>query len=91
MLKVDNITAGYGPADVLHQVTIQIDSGETVAILGANGAGKSTLFKVISGLLKPRNGSVSFQGQQISGKRPEDILRLGIACVPERRRIFTGR
>ena len=90
MLKVNNITAGYGAADVLRQVQLHVDSGEIVALLGANGAGKSTLLKIITGLLKPRQGSVLFEEQQIDGKRPEDILRLGIACVPERRRIFAG-
>lgn len=90
MLKIKTINAGYGAADVLHDVQLHVDTGEIVALLGANGAGKSTLLKIITGLLQPRQGSVWFEEQQIDGERPEDLLRLGIACVPERRRIFAG-
>lgn len=90
MLNVKAITAGYGAADVLHDVELHVDKGEIVALLGANGAGKSTLLKIITGLLQPRQGSIWFEDQQIDGKRPEDLLRRGIACVPERRRIFAG-
>jgi len=90
MLEVKTITAGYGAANVLHDVQLHVNKGEIVALLGANGAGKSTLIKIISGLLQPRQGSVWFEDQQISGGRPEDLLRKGIACVPERRRIFSG-
>jgi len=90
MLKVKTITAGYGAADILHDVELHVDTGEIVALLGANGAGKSTLLKIITGLLQPRQGSIWFEDQQIDGKRPEDLLRRGIALVPERRRIFAG-
>lgn len=90
MLEVKTITAGYGSANVLHDVQLHVNTGEIVAVLGANGAGKSTLLGIISGLLQPRGGSVWFEEQRIDGERPEDILKRGIACVPERRRIFAG-
>jgi branched-chain amino acid transport system ATP-binding protein len=90
MLNIKTITAGYGAADVLHGVQMHVNQGEIVALLGANGAGKSTLLKIITGLLQPRKGSVWFEDYQINGQRPEDLLRKGIACVPERRRIFAG-
>ncbi len=90
MLRVEKIKAGYGAADILQDVKLHVDTGEIVALLGANGAGKSTLLKIITGLLQPRQGSVWYEDQQIDGKRPEDLLKRGIACVPERRRIFKG-
>jgi branched-chain amino acid transport system ATP-binding protein len=90
MLEVKALTAGYGAANVLRDIHLHVDRGEIVAVLGANGAGKSTLLGIISGLLQPRQGSVWFEEQRIDGKRPEDILKQGIACVPERRRIFAG-
>jgi branched-chain amino acid transport system ATP-binding protein len=90
MLEVKALTAGYGAANVLRDIHLHVDGGEIIAVLGANGAGKSTLLGIISGLLQPRQGSVWFEEQRIDGERPEDILKQGIACVPERRRIFAG-
>src|ERR1019366_7330702 len=88
LLELDNITAAYGKVAALDGLSFHIDEGEIVALLGANGAGKSTTLRVISGLLKPRSGTVRFLGQTISGHSPESIFRLGVAHVPERRRVF---
>jgi len=90
VLEIKTLSAGYGSADVLHDMQLHVDAGEIVALLGANGAGKSTLLRTIVGLLRPRQGSVWFEGRQIAGERPEDIVKWGISCVPERRRIFAG-
>ncbi|MGD0973690.1 MAG: ABC transporter ATP-binding protein [Candidatus Korobacteraceae bacterium] len=90
LLELDHITAAYGKVAALDGLSFHIDEGEIVALLGANGAGKSTTLRVISGLLKPRAGAVRLLGQTISGHSPESIFRLGIAHVPERRRVFPG-
>jgi branched-chain amino acid transport system ATP-binding protein len=90
MLEVRGLTAGYGPVEVLHEISLRVDAGEIVAVLGPNGAGKSTLLRTLVGLLRPRRGEVWFDGQQIDGQAPEDILRLGIGLVPEGRRVFQG-
>jgi branched-chain amino acid transport system ATP-binding protein len=90
LLELENVTATYGKVAALHDLSIHIEEGEIVTLLGANGAGKSTTLRVISGLLKPRSGSVRFLGQTISGHSPESIFRLGVAHVPERRRVFPG-
>ena len=82
LLELDQITATYGKVAALKGLSLHIDEGEIVALLGANGAGKSTTLRVISGLLKPRTGSVRLLGQTISGHSPEAIFRLGIAHVP---------
>ncbi len=90
LLELDQITATYGKVAALHELSFHIDEGEIVALLGANGAGKSTTLRVISGLLKPRTGTVRLLGHTISGHSPESIFRLGVAHVPERRRVFPG-
>jgi branched-chain amino acid transport system ATP-binding protein len=90
LLELENVTATYGKVAALHDVSFHIEEGEIVTLLGANGAGKSTTLRVISGLLKPRAGTVRFLGQSIAGHRPESIFRLGVAHVPERRRVFPG-
>jgi branched-chain amino acid transport system ATP-binding protein len=90
MLEVDSLTVGYGSGDVLHGVSLHVDAGEIVAVLGANGAGKSTLLRTLVGILHPRRGAVRFEGEKIDRDPPEKILRRGIALVPEGRRIFVG-
>jgi branched-chain amino acid transport system ATP-binding protein len=90
LLEIENVVATYGKVAALHGLTFHIDQGEIVTLLGANGAGKSTTLRVISGLLKPRSGTVRLLGQEISGHRPEAIFRMGVAHVPERRRVFPG-
>ena len=80
--------AGYGKVDVLHDVSLHVDAGEFVCLIGANGAGKSTTLKTISGLLAPRAGSLSLLARPIGGRPAHEILKAGIAHCPEGRRIF---
>ncbi|MCD6474734.1 MAG: ABC transporter ATP-binding protein, partial [Anaerolineaceae bacterium] len=88
MLVVDDIHAQYGKIKALHGVSLNIKEGEIVALLGANGAGKSTFLKVISGMLKPTSGSVTFMGRPMNGVRPDQVVIAGMAHVPEGRRVF---
>ncbi len=91
-IEVKNIDAGYGSVKVLHSVSIDVQDGETVVILGSNGNGKSTLIKCITGILAPSAGEIilKLDGQEIDliGKKPEEIVELGISLVPEGRRLF---
>lgn len=89
VLEVEDLHAGYGPAEVLFGVSLTLQRGEVAALMGRNGAGKSTTLKAIMGLLPPRKGSVRFMGQDITGQAPFRIARLGLGYVPEERRIFT--
>jgi ABC-type branched-subunit amino acid transport system ATPase component len=88
-LAVTNLVAGYTPkVDVLDRVSLQLDRGEAVAVLGANGAGKTTLLRVISGLLPARSGSIRAFGEEIAGRPPHKIALGSVAHVPEGRQIF---
>lgn len=91
-LDVININAGYGSVKVLHDVSVNVDDGETVVILGSNGNGKSTLIKCITGIVSPTSGEINLNidGQTISliGKQPQEIVDMGVALVPEGRRLF---
>ena len=88
MLEVSGIKAGYGSMAVLQGVDMQIGPGEIIALLGSNGVGKTTLNNVISGFIVPEAGTVRFEGEVITGRRPRDIVAMGIAQVPEGRKIF---
>jgi len=88
MLKVVNISAHYGAVPVLRRVTLHVDQGERVCLLGANGAGKSTLLKVLSGMHRPSSGEIRFLGVPIQERSPEEIVRMGLAQVPEARQLF---
>jgi len=90
MLTVSGITAGYGRVKVLKEVDLEVDEGEVVSLVGANGAGKSTLLKTVSGIIHPFSGRVSFMGRDITGRRPDDVVRAGISQVPEGRQIFAS-
>lgn len=90
MLSVQSIDVFYGAIQALTNVSIDVQAGEIVAIIGANGAGKSTLLRTISGLLKPREGNIDFLGTQVSGMSADKIVRLGISQSPEGRKIFTN-
>ncbi|WP_205135873.1 ABC transporter ATP-binding protein [Virgibacillus halotolerans] len=85
MLKVAGVDAFYGQIQALKGIDLEVEEGSIVTILGANGAGKSTTMKVISGLLKPKKGKVTFLGKDITGLRPDQLIRKGIALVPEGR------
>ena len=88
MLVVDNIRAAYGAIEVLHGVSLRVEQGEIVTLIGANGAGKTTTLTCISGLHKPKSGSVVFEGRDLVPVPCHDIVRLGIAHSPEGRRVF---
>jgi branched-chain amino acid transport system ATP-binding protein len=90
MLEIVDLQAGYGDIQALFGVSITVQEGSIMAILGPNGAGKSTVLRTISGLLRPRTGDVRFEGVSIKGMAPYDIAELGIAHVPEGRRVFAN-
>jgi branched-chain amino acid transport system ATP-binding protein len=89
LLEVDGIDVSYGYIDVLWDVSMKIDEGNCVALIGINGAGKSTLIKTISGLVRPKKGAIKFKGERIDHADPWHIAELGVVQVPEGRRIFT--
>ncbi len=88
MLKIDDINVYYGAIHALKGISLEVDEGEIVTLIGANGAGKSTTLRTISGLLKPKTGAIDFQGQDIAGVPAHEIVKRGISQVPEGRRIF---
>ncbi len=88
LLELGGVTAGYGHFTALWDVTLRVDSGEAVAVVGPNGSGKTTLLRVISGLITPRAGQLVFDGAALAGKPAYEIVAQGIAHVPEGRRIF---
>jgi len=87
-LRIDGISTFYGEAQALKDVSLRVHPREVVAILGSNGAGKSTLLKTVAGLLAPRHGKIVLDGKQIEGRPAHEIIRKGIACVPEGRELF---
>jgi branched-chain amino acid transport system ATP-binding protein len=87
-LAVTNLVSGYGAIEVLHDVTVTIEPGNAVAIVGANGAGKTTFLRTISGLLPVRQGTITLDGKPLAGLKPHQIARLGVAHVPEGRQIY---
>ena len=89
MLSVENVTVTYGPAVVLQDISLRIGPGEIVFIAGRNGAGKTTLLKTVSGFLKPRQGTIAFQGNDVAGQRPERIARSGLRYVFQDKRVFS--
>lgn len=90
LLELKGVASYYGNVQALKSVSLRVEQGEVVTLLGANGAGKSTTLRTISGLLRPASGEVWFEGQPIHAMAPEKIVRLGISHVPEGRRIFPG-
>ena len=90
LLQINDLMVLYGEIEALRGVSLSVDEGQVVTLLGANGAGKSTTLRAISGLAKPAAGEILFDGRSIAGLGPEAIVRLGISHVPEGRRIFPG-
>ncbi|MGB3501206.1 MAG: ABC transporter ATP-binding protein [Mesorhizobium sp.] len=88
MLQLDGIHASYGSVNALRGVSLKVEQGSVVSLLGANGAGKSTILKTISGLLQPRDGTISFEGERIDRFKPERVVGRGIVMVPEGRQVF---
>jgi len=89
MLKVENLNVYYGVIQALKGISFHLNQGEIVALIGANGAGKSTTLKTISGIMRPREGTIQFNGEEITSKPAQEIVKLGVVHVPEGRRIFS--
>ena len=88
MLEIRDVIAGYGAGDVLQGVDLEVEAGSVTCIVGPNGAGKSTVLRAISGLLRPREGTIAFRGESIHGRPPAEILELGISQVPQTDGLF---
>ena len=90
MLRIENLAVYYGGIQALKEVTLHLDPGELLAIIGANGAGKTTLLRTLSGVLRARSGSIRFEGKELTRLSPFEIVGLGIAHSPEGRQLFGG-
>ena len=88
MLKIENIELYYDQVYALKKVSLSLEEGETVALIGANGAGKSSILRAITGMSKVESGTITFQGKEITGHKPPEIVRMGVSMVPEGRRVF---
>lgn len=90
MLRVKNVNTYYGKVHALKNVTLHLDQGEIVALIGANGAGKTTMLNTLSGVCPPEAGSIQFLGQSIASMAPDRVVKIGISQVPEGRQVFKG-
>jgi len=90
MINVNDLVVSYGGIEALKGVSIKVDSGEIVTLVGANGAGKSTLLRSIVGLVKPKSGTITYKGKNILGEKSQNIVTSGITLVPEGRRVFSN-
>ncbi len=88
LLALEDVRAGYGPIEVLKGISLEVNEGEIVTLIGANGAGKTTTLMCVSGILRARSGRIVFRGQEIHGLPPDLIVRLGLSQSPEGRKIF---
>jgi branched-chain amino acid transport system ATP-binding protein len=88
LLEVDSVVARYGRITALEGISLHVDEGEIVTLIGSNGAGKTTTLRAISGLVRPTSGTIRFRGREISAVSPDEIVRLGIGHSPEGRRVF---
>ncbi|MFO7274586.1 MAG: ABC transporter ATP-binding protein [Bacillota bacterium] len=88
ILQVEDLYVAYGNIEALHGISLEVDEGEIVTLIGANGAGKSTTLRAISGLIRPRSGAIRFQGRDITRTPAHEIVAMGIGHVPEGRRVF---
>jgi branched-chain amino acid transport system ATP-binding protein len=90
MLEIKNLTVNYGAIGALHSVTLEVKQGDIVTLIGSNGAGKTTTLRTVSGLLRPKGGEILYQGKNIVGLPPHEIVKLGISHVPEGRMVFAN-
>ena len=90
MLEINNLTVGYGAINALHGISLSVAPGSIVTLIGSNGAGKTTTLKTVSGLLKPKSGEILYEGKNIAGLPPHEIVRRGLAHVPEGRMVFAN-
>lgn len=88
VLEINNLTVSYGAIEAIKGVSVQVPEGKIVTLIGANGAGKSTMLKSIAGLVRPKTGTILYNGEDITGKSPDRIVKAGIVMVPEGRRVF---
>ena len=88
VLKIENLKVSYGGIEAVRGISFDVEAGEIVTLIGANGAGKSSLLRTISGLVKPADGKITFDGEDITGKDPTNIVSKGLIMVPEGRKIF---
>lgn len=88
MLSINNLVVGYGKIAALHDMSIELEPGALTTLIGANGAGKTTLLKTISGLMRPTSGTITYNGKNIAGMEPYEIIAMGIAHCPEGRRVL---
>ncbi|MDY6948929.1 MAG: ABC transporter ATP-binding protein [Pseudorhizobium pelagicum] len=88
MLRLDNIHAGYGPTTILHDISLSVEAGEVVTIVGANGAGKTTTLRTIAGLIRPTGGTISFEGEDVTRLSSHEMVDRGITLIPEGRQLF---
>jgi branched-chain amino acid transport system ATP-binding protein len=88
ILKIENLVVNYGGIEAVKNVSMHVEEGKIVTLIGANGAGKSTILRTIAGLVKPKQAKITFQGKDITGKQPDYIVTQGITMVPEGRRVF---
>lgn len=90
MLKIDNLAVSYGMIQAIHDVSFSVNPGEIVSLIGANGAGKTTILRTISGLIRPKEGQILFEDQDITKTAPQKIVAAGLSQVPEGRHVFAG-
>ncbi len=90
MLSVRNLNVWYGITEVVRDVTFEVPEGRVIALMGGNGAGKSTILKTVSGLIKPRGGSITFRGAEVAGRHPHDVVIAGLVQVPQGRFVWPG-
>ena len=90
VLAVEDLDVYYGPIQALRGISLTIEEGERIALVGANGAGKTTTLRAVSGVLAPKRGRISFNGEAIQGKKPNQVVQLGVAHLPEGRELFSG-
>lgn len=88
MLKLQGVSAGYGGTEIIRNISLEVNKGEVVTIVGANGAGKTTTLRTICGIVKPTSGKIEFEGQQINGLGSDQIVNTGITMIPEGRQLF---